>query len=48
MYCVNLPEVMIGNAQQKFDEHGNLKDDLAKQLMSQLLENLVALAKKLS
>src|SRR5437899_11185248 len=38
MYAVNQPEVMIGNAAQRFDEQGNLKDDTSKQLIPQPLQ----------
>lgn len=41
MHAVNQPEVMIGNAAEKFDEEGNLKDQTAKDLMRKLLQNLV-------
>jgi chromate reductase len=45
MRAVNLPEVMIGQAAQKFDAAGNLNDDVAKDLMRKLLANLCALAR---
>lgn len=41
MDAVNQPEVMIGNAAQRFDEQGNLTDDQSKTLIRQLLQNLV-------
>lgn len=41
MYAVNQPEVMIGNAQQRFDAQGNLTDEQSKKLIAQLLRNLV-------
>jgi len=41
MYPVNGPEVMIAKAQEKFDANGNLTDESAKKLLSQLLQNLV-------
>ena len=44
---VNLPEVFVTMASQKFDENGNLKDEDAKKFMRRLLENLVETAKKL-
>jgi len=47
MYAVNKPEVMIGQAAQKFDKDGNLTDETAKKLIGQQLEKLVELAKKL-
>jgi chromate reductase len=44
MPVVNRPEVMIADAAKKFDEHGNLKDEKAKELIAELLINLCALA----
>lgn len=44
MPVVNRPEVMIAHAAEKFDEHGNLKDEKAKELIAKLLINLCALA----
>ena len=44
MDAVVQPEVAIGNAQQRFDERGNLSDETSKKLIRQLLENLVAKA----
>ena len=41
MYAVNQPEVMIGTAQHRFDEHGNLTDEQSTKLLRQLLHNLV-------
>jgi chromate reductase len=41
MFPVNQPEVMIGNASEKFDAQGNLTNDVAKQFIRQLLQNLV-------
>jgi chromate reductase len=41
MFPVNQPEVMIGNAAEKFDEQGNLTDETTKQYIGQLLQNLV-------
>src|SRR5687767_10687948 len=42
MFPVNQPEVMIGNAGEKFDEQGNLTDEKTKGYIRLLLENLVA------
>src|SRR5690242_21413149 len=42
VYAVMQPEVMIGNAHEKFDAEGNLMDETAKGLIRQLLEKLVA------
>jgi len=41
------PEVAIGNAMQRFDEKGNLTDETSKKMIRQLLENLVAKARRL-
>jgi chromate reductase, NAD(P)H dehydrogenase (quinone) len=42
MYPLNKPEVMIGNAAQRFDEAGNLTDEATRQHIRVLLEELVA------
>src|SRR5690349_1042310 len=41
MFPVNQPEVMIGNASERFDAEGNLTDDATKEFIRQLLQNLV-------
>jgi chromate reductase, NAD(P)H dehydrogenase (quinone) len=41
MYALNKPEVMIGNAQEKFDENGHLTDEKTRQVIRNLLESLV-------
>jgi chromate reductase len=41
MYPVNSPEVMIPNAQDRFDAQGNLTDEHSKKLIRQLIESLV-------
>ena len=41
MYPINQPEVMIGNASQRFDAGGNLIDETTKKLIRQLLKSLV-------
>jgi chromate reductase len=48
MFAVNQPEVMISQAHKHFDAEGNLTDDTAKKLISQLLEALVMLTKQLA
>jgi len=48
MHPVNQPEVMIGNAAEQFDAQGNLKDETAKDLIRQLLRNLVSWTRRLS
>ena len=47
MNPVNRPEVMIGNAAARFDEQGNLVDETSKDLIRQLLRNLVDWTHKL-
>jgi chromate reductase len=47
MFPVNQPEVMIGNAAQRFDEQGKLTDDATKELIRQLLQNLVEWTRRL-
>jgi chromate reductase, NAD(P)H dehydrogenase (quinone) len=39
--AVNQPEVMIGNAADQFDAEGNLTNETTKDLIRQLLGNLV-------
>jgi chromate reductase, NAD(P)H dehydrogenase (quinone) len=41
MDAVLQPEVAIGNATERFDNEGNLKDETSKKLIGQLLQNLV-------
>jgi chromate reductase, NAD(P)H dehydrogenase (quinone) len=41
MHPLNRPEVMIGNAQEKFDANGNLTDEKTRQAIKNLLESLV-------
>jgi chromate reductase len=41
MYPINQPEVMIGNASQRFDAAGNLIDEATKEHIRHLLKNLV-------
>jgi chromate reductase len=47
MVPVNSPEVFVAFVQDKFDENGNLKDDMARKFAGQLMENLVKLAVQL-
>jgi chromate reductase len=47
MYPVNQPEVMIANAPKGFDADGNLTDETSKELIRQLLQNLVNWAQQL-
>ena len=48
MYPVNQPEVMVSNAQKRFDQEGRLTDEKTKTLVQQLLTELVSWAKRLS
>ena len=41
MFPVNQPEVMIGNAGEKFDKDGDLTDEATRVFIRQLLQNLV-------
>ena len=41
MEAVVQPEVAINNAHERFDQDGNLKDEKSKELIKQLLQNLV-------
>jgi chromate reductase len=47
MHPINVPQIFITSAAQKFDDKGNLLDDKAKELIKQLLVNLVAWTKRL-
>lgn len=47
MHPVNQPEVMIGQAGQRFDDAGNLTDDKSRDLIRQLLQNLVDWTRRL-
>jgi chromate reductase, NAD(P)H dehydrogenase (quinone) len=48
MFPVNQPEVMIGNAAERFDANGNLTHDATKVFISQLLQSLVDWTRKIS
>ena len=41
MFPINQPEVMIGNAHERFDSQGNLTHDATKEFIRQLLQTLV-------
>jgi chromate reductase len=47
MHAVNQPEVMVSNAQKRFDENGKLTDETSKKLIQQLLEELVNWTRRL-
>jgi len=46
-YPVNKPEVMIGQAQTKFDESGSLTDEPTREFIRRLLESLRAWTERL-
>ena len=48
MFPINQPEVMIGNAGNKFDEQGNLTDETTREFIRQLLANLVEWTQRIS
>jgi chromate reductase len=41
MFPINQPEVLIGNAAERFDLQGNLTDEMTRDFIMQLLQNLV-------
>jgi chromate reductase len=47
MPAVNDPEVMIGQAQQRFDQHGNLTDAKSREKIAELLRALARLTRLL-
>lgn len=47
MFPINQPEVMIGNASERFDADGNLTDEQTKEFIRQLLQNLIEWARRL-
>jgi chromate reductase len=42
MFPINRPEIMISHVAEKIDQDGALKDEKAKQLIAQLIKNLIA------
>jgi chromate reductase len=46
VFAVNHPEVMIASAADRFDSDGTLNDEVAKNYIRQLLQNLVELARR--
>ena len=48
MFPINQPEVMIGNAQERFDSQGNLTDKPTKEFIRQLLQNLVEWTRRIA
>jgi chromate reductase, NAD(P)H dehydrogenase (quinone) len=47
VFPLNQPEVMIGNAAERFDKEGNLTDETTKNFIRQLLQNLVEWTRRL-
>ncbi|HUR99130.1 MAG TPA: NAD(P)H-dependent oxidoreductase [Pyrinomonadaceae bacterium] len=47
MFPINQPEVMIGNAGEKFDAEGNLTDESTREFIRQLIENLTAWTRRI-
>jgi len=47
MHPLNKPEVLIGQAQAKFDENGKLTDEVARNLLRDLMANLAAWSRQL-
>ncbi len=48
MHPLNKPEVLIGQAQTKFDTEGRLTDEVARNLIRDLMANLADWARRLS
>ena len=48
MFPLNQPEVMIGNAAERFDAEGNLTDEKTKEHIRRMLQSLVDWTRKLS
>jgi chromate reductase len=47
MHPINKPEVLIGQAQTKFDAEGNLLDEVARTLIREVMANLAGWARKI-
>jgi len=47
MFPINQPEVMIGNASERFDAQGNLTDEATREFIRQLLKSLVAWTRRI-
>jgi chromate reductase len=47
-FALNRPEVMVSHAQEKIDKDGKVTDQTTRELIKQLLENLVAWTRRLS
>ncbi|HEX3863439.1 MAG TPA: NADPH-dependent FMN reductase [Stellaceae bacterium] len=47
LHPINKPEVLIGQAQAKFDADGNLNDEIARNLLRDMMVNLAAWTRQL-
>lgn len=47
MHPLNRPEVMIANANERFDEHGNLTDEDTREHIRQLIQSLITWTRQL-
>ena len=47
MFPVNQPEVMIGNASERFDAEGNLTDGATREFVGRLIQSLVEWTRRL-
>jgi chromate reductase len=47
VFPINRPEVMIGNASERFDADGNLIDEQSRELIRELLQGLVDWTRRL-
>jgi len=47
IFSINQPEVLIGNAHEKFDQNGNLTDETTRKFIRQQLGNLVEWTRRL-
>jgi chromate reductase, NAD(P)H dehydrogenase (quinone) len=47
MHPVNVPQIFVGSAAQKFNEKGDLLDEKAKDLIKQLFSSLIAWTKRI-
>jgi chromate reductase len=47
MHPINRPEVVVASADEKIDEKGDLTDEMAREKIGELLENLVEWTKRL-
>jgi chromate reductase len=48
MFPVNQPEVMIGNAAERFDAEGNLTHETTKDFIRQLLQSLMVWTRRIN